>query len=501
MNQRIRHLTVFLLALFGMLFVSLTNWQVRQQNVLKADGRNNRTTLREFDSPRGRILTADNVIIADTVQVDPGLHPNDRFAWQREYPTGDLFANISGYYTFGFGTTQIEKTYDDVLAGRTPQQQLEATGDLFSKTDTSGTVHLTVRNDLQALAKKALAGREGSVVMLDPRTGAVLAMYSNPTFDPNKVATHDAGSANDYLNGLNNDPRKPLLANAYQERYMPGSTFKIVTTTVGLETGALNALSTFPDSRAWTPPNTTKPIRNYGKKVCGGDLAEVFRRSCNIPFAQTAVTIGPSLFLNGVNKFGFDEQIPFDLPNAAVSTFGGTAADFDSSLALLAIHGFGQGQVQVVPLHMALIASAVANGGIMMTPHVVQSTNTSTGAVITQANPTPWRTAMATTTADTLRQLMIGVVQSGTASCCMQLANGVVAAAKTGTAQLNPDGQKQRSHAWITAFAPAGPGETPRVVVAVMLKGVNDTISAGTGGHLAGPIAKKMLDKALTVVP
>ena len=501
MNQRIRHLTVVLLALFGALFVSLTNWQVRQQNVLKADGRNNRTTLREFDSPRGRILTADNVIVADTVKVDTDLHPNDRFTWQREYPTGDLFANISGYYTFGFGTTQVEKLYDDVLAGRTPQQQLEATGDLFSKTDTSGTVHLTVRNDLQALAKKALAGREGSVVMLDPRTGAVLAMYSNPTFDPNKVATHDAGAANDYLNELNNDPRKPLLANAYQERYMPGSTFKIVTTTVGLETGALNALSVFPDSRAWTPPNTTKPIRNYGKKVCGGDLAEVFRRSCNIPFAQTAVTVGPSLFLNGVNKFGFDERIPFDLPGAANSTFGGTAADFDSSLALLAIHGFGQGQVQVVPLHMALIASAVANGGTMMTPHVVESTRTNTGTVISKTNPTPWKAAMATTTADALRQLMIGVVQSGTASCCMQLANGVVAAAKTGTAQLNPEGQKQRSHAWITAFAPAGQGETPRVAVAVMLKGVNDTISAGTGGHLAGPIAKKMLDKALTVVP
>ena len=105
------------------------------------------------------------------------------------------------------------------------------------------------------------------------------------------MATHDAGAANDYLNGLNNDPRKPLLANAYQERYMPGSTFKIVTTTVGLETGALNALSLFPESRSWTPPNTTKPIRNYGKKVCGGDLAEVFRRSCNIPFAQMAVVM------------------------------------------------------------------------------------------------------------------------------------------------------------------------------------------------------------------
>ena len=501
MNQRIRHLTVVMLILFGVLFVSLTNWQVRQQNVLKADGRNNRTTLRAFDSPRGRIVTADNVSVAETVAVDTKAHPNDRFSWQRTYPQGDLYSGITGYYTFGFGTTQAEKLYDDVLAGRTAQQRLEAAGDLFNKPDTTGTVRLTVNSQLQELAKRALAGREGSVVMTDPRTGAVLAMYSSPSFDPNKVATHDSGAANDYLNELNSDPRKPLLANAYQERYMPGSTFKIVTTTVGWETGALNPLSVFENSRSWTPPNTTKPIRNYGKKVCGGDLAEVFRRSCNIPFAQTAVLVGPSLFTAGVNKFGFDERLPFDLPNPANSTFGGTAKDFSDSLALLAIHGFGQGQVQVVPLHMAMIASAVANGGVMMSPYVVDSTLTNAGTVMKQAQPSVWKTPMSPGTAAKLRELMIGVVQSGTASCCMQLANGVIAAAKTGTAQLNPEGQKQRSHAWITAFAPAGTGETPRVAVAVMLKGVNDTISAGTGGHLAGPIAKKMLDKALAILP
>ena len=501
MNQRIRHLTVVLLMLFGVLFVSLTNWQVREQNALKSDGRNNRTTLRRFDAPRGRILTADNVTAAETVPVDAKTNPNDRFSWQRTYPTGDLFAGVTGYYTFGFGSTQLEKKFDDVLAGRAPQQQLEAAGDLFSRPDTSGTVHLTMRNDLQALAKKALKGREGSAVVLDPRTGAVLAMYSNPTFDPNKVATHNAGAANDYLQGLLADERKPLLANAYQERYMPGSTFKIVTTTVAWETGAMNALSTYPDERSWVPPNTNKPIRNYGKKVCGGDLAEVFWRSCNIPFAQTAVTIGPSLFVAGVNRFGFDEKIPFDLPGAANSTFGGTAADFDDSLALLAIHGFGQGQVQVVPLHMALIASAVANNGVMMQPHVVESTRTRNGTVMLRTEPQAWKTAMSAATAAKLRELMIGVVEKGTAACCMKLANGVVAAAKTGTAQLNPEGERQRSHAWITAFAPAGAGETPRVAVAVMLKGVNDEISSGTGGRLAGPVAKVLLDKALTVVP
>ncbi|MFZ9393610.1 MAG: peptidoglycan D,D-transpeptidase FtsI family protein [Ilumatobacteraceae bacterium] len=501
MNQRIRHLTVVLLLLFGALFVSLTNWQVRQQNVLKADGRNNRTTLRDFDSPRGRILTSDNKIIADTLPVDFAAHPNDKFNWQRVYPNGELYAHLTGYYTFGFGSTQVEKRYDDVLAGRTAQQQLEATGSLFDDADTSGTVHLTVDSRLQEAARDALAGREGSAVVLDPRTGAVLAMYSNPSFDPNKVATHDGGAANEYLAQLNADERKPLLANAYQERYMPGSTFKIVTTTVGLETGALNDLSVFEDSRSWTPPDTKKPIRNYGKKVCGGDLAEVFRRSCNIPFAQTAVTIGPSLFVNGVNKFGFDEEMPFDLPGAAWSTFGGTAAEFDDSLALLAIHGFGQGEVQVVPMHLALIAAAVANNGAMPAPYAVADTRTAKGTVISATKPRTWKTPMAAGTAEKMRSLMRGVVENGTASCCLRLANGVQAAAKTGTAQLNPEGQKQRSHAWITAFAPAGIGETPRAVVAVMLKGVNDEISTGTGGRLAGPVAKTLLDTAMRVIP
>ncbi|MFM9132207.1 MAG: peptidoglycan D,D-transpeptidase FtsI family protein [Actinomycetota bacterium] len=501
MNQRIRHLTAVLLLMFGALFVSLTNWQVRQQNVLRADGRNNRTTLRDFDSERGRILTADNKVIADTVQVDRAAHPNDKFVWQRVYPFGDLYAHLTGHYTIGFGSTLAEKKFDDVLSGRTAQQQLEATGSLFDKTDTSGTVHLTVRSELQEAAKAALKDREGSAVVLDPRTGAVLAMYSNPSYDPNKVASHDGGAVLGYLNDLNKDEGKPLLANAWQERYMPGSTFKIMTTTVGLETGALNDLSVFPDSRSWTPPDTKKPIRNYGKKVCGGDLAEVFRRSCNIPFAQTAVTVGPSLFVNGVNRFGFDEQLPFDLPGAAWSTFGGTAAEFDDSLALLAIHGFGQGEVQVVPLHLAMIAGAVANGGEMRAPFVVADTRTAKGTIISATQPRTWKTPMAPATAAALRRLMVGVVENGTASCCMRLANGVVAAAKTGTAQLNPEGQKQRSHAWITAFAPAGEGQVPRAVVAVMLKGVNDEISAGTGGRLAGPVAKTLLDTAMRVIP
>jgi peptidoglycan glycosyltransferase len=495
-NQRIRRLTVVLIALFGILFAQLTTWQVVKQSDLKNKPGNMHALYSQFDKPRGTIVTADGKVIADSIKLPASS--NSKFDYQRQYPYGDLYANITGYYSWGYGRTQLERVQNDVLAGKTTQQQLEATGDLFSAADVTGSVNLTIDSRIQEAAKRALGNKEGSVVVTNPATGAVLAMYSNPSFDPNLLVSHDSNVVSEAATALQNDERKPLLANAYQERYMPGSTMKVVTTTIGFETGFLTLDRIFKNSRSWTPPNTTKPIRNYGKKVCGGDMAEVFRRSCNIPFAQAAVEIGPDLMVNGVNRFGFDERVPFDLPGAAASTFGGLAKDFADSLALLAIHGFGQGQVQVTPLHMALIASSVANGGRMMAPYVVQETRTHSGAPIKTTSPQLWKTTMAPSTAATLTQLMIGVATNGTASCCIALRNGVSVAVKTGTAQLNPEGQRQRSHAWIMGFAPA---EAPKVAISVFIKGVNDDVSASTGGHLAGPIAKQVLDATLPLLP
>jgi peptidoglycan glycosyltransferase len=496
MNQRIRRLTVALIALFGILFAQLSTWQVVKQKDLKNKPGNMHALYSQFDKPRGTIVTADGKVIAASTKLP--ADSDSKFDYQREYPYGDLYANITGYYSWGYGRTQLERVQNDVLAGKTAQQQLGATGDLFTAGDVTGSVNLTIDSRIQAAAKKALGNREGSVVVVNPTTGAVLAMYSNPSFDPNLLVSHDSNVVSEAATALQNDDRKPLLANAYQERYMPGSTMKVVTTAIGFDTGFLSLDRIFKDSRLWTPPNTKKPIRNYGKKVCGGDMAEVFRRSCNIPFAQAAVEIGPDLMVNGVNRFGFDERVPFDLPGAAASTFGGLAKDFADSLALLAIHGFGQGQVQITPLHMALIASSVANGGRMMQPFIVQQTRTHSGAAITTASPQLWKTTMAPSTAATLTELMKGVATNGTASCCIALRNGISVAVKTGTAQLNPEGQRQRSHAWIMGFAPA---EAPKVAISVFIKGVNDEVSASTGGRLAGPIAKQVLDAALPLLP
>ncbi|MCU1504634.1 MAG: penicillin-binding protein, partial [Ilumatobacteraceae bacterium] len=369
-------------------------------------------------------------------------------------------------------------------------QNLRSLPHILGGGDNTGSVVLTMRDDVQRAALVALGGREGSVVVMDPHTGAVLAMVSNPSYDANQVAVHNATQAGAYLTQLNADPSKPLLANAYQERYMPGSAFKVLTTSIGLETGAISLDSTFPNETQWVPPQTTDPIQNFAGELCGGTMAVVFYRSCNIPFAQTAVKIGAQAMVDGVKKWGVGEKLPFDLPGAVASKFG-EVSDFADQIPLLAIGGFGQGNDQMVPLHMAMVASTVANGGQMMKPYAIKSTLDHDGSVLDQTTPSVWKNPIQPATAATLTTLMIGVVNQGTGRQ-MQLANGIQAAAKTGTAQLNGKGQPEKSNAWIIGFAPA---DNPKYAVAVILKGgPNDEISAGTGGKLAGPVAKQVFD-------
>lgn len=487
MNKRIRKLAAFLLVLYLGLFVQLNVLQVGRKEALDSHPLNNRQTIRDFNRPRGPIVTADGQVIARSVPTVGG----DQFKYQREYPLGDLFAHLTGYYTYSFGSTQLEKTQNDVLMGDTTAQK--ANPRAFLREDNTGSVVITLRSDLQKVAADALGQREGSVVVMDPTTGAVLAMVSWPRYDPNLVAVHNTQQAEDYLTWFNATPGKPLLANAYQERYMPGSSFKVITTGIALENGVTSLDRSWPSERAWVPPQTTDPIQNYGGSSCGGSMAEVFYRSCNIPFAQMAVELGPEKMVAGTRAWGVGETIPIDLPGAAKSNFedaGGQPIDFADNLPLLAIGGFGQANDAMVPLHMCMVAATVANGGRMMSPYVVQSTLDHDGNVLHSAKPTVWKTPISPTTASTLTGLMINVVNKGTGRP-MQLANGIQAAAKTGTAQLNAAGQPQRSHAWIIGFAPA---EAPKYAIAVMLKGTTDEISAGTGGKLAGPIAKTVLD-------
>lgn len=485
MNKQIRRLAVALLACYLVLFVQLNVLAVGRQQELNADPRNNRQTERDFNRPRGSILAADGTVLARSVPTPRG----DQFRYQREYPLGDLFGNVTGYYTFSFGSTQIERTQNEVLMGDTNEQKLRAISGLFRGTDSTGSVVLTMRPDVQQVAADALGTREGSVVVMDPHTGAVIAMVSNPRYNPADVAVHDSKRAEDALTFLNALPGKPLLANAYQERYMPGSSFKVITTSIAFENGTTSLDRVFPNEKQYIPPQTTNPIGNYGGSLCGGTMVVVFYRSCNIPFAQLAVELGPEKMVEGTKKWGIGETIPFDLPAPASSSFG-EVSDFKDQIPLLAIGGFGQGSTTMVPLHMAMIASTIANGGVMMKPHVVDATLDHDNKPLSRTTPSAWKNPISASTADTLTSLMINVVNLGTGKP-MQLDGGIQAAAKTGTAQLNTTGP-ERSNAWIIGFAPA---EAPQYAVAVVLKGgPNDEVSASTGGKLGGPIAKQVLD-------
>ncbi len=492
MNRQIRQLALGLMACYVVLFVALNYWQVGRKQELDARFDNTRQVLREFNKPRGPIITADGVVAAESFPTAPG----EPYDFRREYPTGDLLADVTGYFTLSFGSTQVERAYGDVLTGSTAEQQVRGLGDLLTGgSGSTGTVELALRHDAQQAAQFLLGGQTGSITVIEPDTGAIRAMYSNPTFDPNTFVNADFAVAQDAITELQNAPGSPLLAQAYQERYMPGSTFKVITTGIALEDDLVTTSSEFVEEREWVPPQTTDPISNYNNTICGGDLPTVFARSCNIPFAQMAVLLGPDAMVAGTEAWGIGEPLPIDLPRPAASTFGANDT-LDEELPLLAIRGFGQSEVQMVPLHMAMVAATVANGGQMMEPYAVQATFDQAGRTLDRTSPAVWKTPISPQTAEIERQMMIGVAERGTASCCIALNGGIPVAAKTGTAELGVESNPDLSHAWIVAFAPA---DDPQYAVSVVLTNVQSTADvAATGGRLAGPIAKGMLDFLLT---
>jgi peptidoglycan glycosyltransferase len=493
-NRQIRQLAVGLMACYVVLFATLNYWQVAQEEELNANVENTRAVRREFNRARGPIVTADGVVAAISL---PTTDPDADFERQREYPTGDLLSNVTGYFTLSFGSTQAERQYGDVLTGQTTEQQIRALGDLLSsEVDNSGSVQLTLRHDLQQVAKFALGSRTGSVVVIELETGAVRAMYSNPTYDPNSFVNLPFDEAQAQIVALQEAPGNPLVSGAFQQRFMPGSTFKVITTGIGLEAGVIDRNTEFVRESEWVPPQTTDPIQNYRGSVCGGDLPEVFRRSCNIPFAQTAINLGPDRMVAGVEDWGLGEELPIDLPRAAASTFGDTE-NLDQELPLLGIRGFGQNDDQMVPLHMAMVAGTVANGGQMMEPYVVEATYDNDGRVLDRTDPEVWKTPITPQTATLLTEFMTGVAEGpgGTAQS-VKLADGVRFAAKTGTAELGVVDNPDLVHAWMIAFAPL---EAPKYAIAVVLTDLTSSqADAATGGRVAGPVVKTVLDFLLT---
>lgn len=480
MTRQIRLLGIGLMACFVLLFAQLNRLTVFEAAELNDNPVNTREILRDFSQPRGSVTTADGVVIARSV--DSG----DRFLYQREYPQGPLFAHITGFYSFTLGSSGVEKTYNDELAGRTLDLSFQDLSDLFVDKDRVGDLTLSVRSDLQQIARDQLGEREGSVVAIDPQNGEILAMVSFPTYDPNALADHDTEVATHVQRLLDADPNKPRLARSYQERYFPGSTFKVVTATAGISRGGVTVDEpVYPQSNGYVAPGTTRPLQNFGGATCGGALFQILRASCNTAFAQMGVETGPEGMVQTAEAFGFNQEVPIDLTDPARSNF---PTNFAQNLPALAQSSIGQNDVASTPLQMAMVAGAVANPeGNVMVPHVLRDVRDQDGNVVDTYDAEVWTNAMDRATASLMREAMRGVVDSGTATRLD--VPGFDVGGKTGTAQLGTD--PARSHAWIIGFG--GPeGEDPTIAVAVIVEG-QPGASEQTGGRVAAPIAQAVL--------
>jgi len=484
MNGAIRRVGFVVVLLFVGIVAQLTYLQLVRASNLNRDPNNVRVVTRDFTRERGNIVTSDGAVLALSVPAPAG----DELKFQRKYPLGALFGHITGYQSINQGSTGVEHEYNSALLGRDVRLQSRSLTDLLNSHNQSGTVVLTLTRVAQQAAKDALRGRRGSVVVLDVKTGGVVAMYSEPSFDPNPLASHKTAAVQKYFDLLEALPTHPDLPRAYRERYPPGSTFKVLTTAVALDAGVVNPVTPFPRVSSIPLPLSNKTLANFGGEVCGGTLTESFTISCNTTFARIGLTLGDRL-AQGIAAFGINAPAPpIDLFPGAASSVGPRNGTFATNQPFFALSAIGQGDVAVTPLEMALVAESVADNGVMMVPHVMSAIRASDGTVVRRFQPQVWRRTMTPATAAILNGFMRNVVASGTGTAAQ--IPGITVAGKTGTAQA-PGGHP---HAWFIAFAPA---EAPRYAVAVIVERGGNEGSEATGGRVAAPVAAQLLTTLL----
>ncbi|HUY22845.1 MAG TPA: penicillin-binding transpeptidase domain-containing protein [Acidimicrobiales bacterium] len=491
MARRIRWLGVAMVACFLALFLQLNNVQVVKAHQYATSPHNPAVIEAQYDQPRGVIQSADGVVLAQSVRAKKGA-----YKYQRVYPEGALFAHVTGYLSYNFGATGVEDVYASYMQSH--NRPIKTIGDLLTTPVVTDTVTLTLSSKLQLTAQQALGGRAGAIVVLDPTTGAVRAMYSNPTYDPNPLAVNDIATEAEAFKVDNAaDPATgfaPAVSLAYQDIFPPGSTFKIVTTTAAYE-HAPNLVNTPMPYYTCIPGGTlggqapNRPLCNYGSSGCGGTIATMLPPSCDTGYAILGTRVGAASMTAQADAFGFNQQPPIDLPHSRyeVSQFLQPAC-YRNAQIFLANSSIGQQCTIASPLQMALVAAGIANGGEVMTPHVMYEIRDSQNNLVKRYAPTPWLRAATQKTASAVAGLMQNVVKYGTASGVGFPPQDDVAA-KTGTAQVGQGNSATTD--WMIAFAPAS---QPKVAVAVVIP--HQSLSA-TGAEVAGPVMRTMIQAAL----
>lgn len=489
MNAAIRKLALTLAVIFAVLFVNLNYIQLGRSRDLSNDPRNRRLAMAEEGVRRGEIIAADGTVLAESVPTG-----DEDFPWRRTYPEGRLYGHITGYYSSPFfcDSAGLERTQAAFLSGREPAQVSDFVDELLGREREGNILRLTIDPDLQKVARKAFGSQRGGAAVINASTGAVLALYGNPGFDPNTVTDAPLRECGEVIQRLDRQKSKPLLSRAFQVRYPPGSTFKIVTAAAGLRNG-MTLNTSFRSQRRLDLPDTDKTLGNFGNSTCGGSLLRAFMVSCNTAFAQIGLRVGEEKLVKMATDFGLNRSPEFDLtalPSCVQAPFTGRACDEpDLSRPFVAYTSIGQGNVRVTPLQMALVAGTVANGGYVPKPFIVNQVLDRGGKVLQQTEPERSKRIYPSKTAQAMRKAMIEVVRGGTGRVVgFKDARKGIIGGKTGTAQTGREGEAP--HVWFVAFG-------PKIAVAVVVENGGSLRSEATGGKVAGPIAKALLEAAM----
>ncbi len=485
MNAPLRRVAIAVMVLFAALLAMANYRQVVQAGSLRDDPRNGRVLLRTYAVDRGAIAVEAGgkaQAIADSVETD------DALTYLRRYPAGPTYAHVTGYSSFIYGSTGIERDQDRVLSGEDDRLFVERLSDqITGKQPRGGSVVLTINPAAQAAAVAALRGKRGAIVALDPRTGAILAMVSAPSFDPAELSSHNGDAIRKAYARLTGAADQPLLNRAIRQTYPPGSTFKVITAAAALEKGtAADTRLASPDS--YTPPLTTRAIRNFGGGRCGDGktttLSDALRVSCNTAFAKLGVDLGDGVLRAKAKDFGFGEN-DLEVPDR-IST---SVFPDDLDAPGTAQSAIGQRDVRVTPLQMAMVVAGIGNGGTVMRPYLVKEVQAPDLTRLDLADPTTYRRAVSSAVADQLTAMMELVVSDGSGKAAQ--IPGVRVAGKTGTAQ---HAAGKDPHTWFIGFAPAN---DPQVAIAVIIEEGGDVGSEATGGRVSAPIARAVMQAVL----
>jgi peptidoglycan glycosyltransferase len=457
------------MVIFTALMVNLSYLYVGEQSFLNERPENRRVADARFAQDRGPIMVG-NTPIAKSEQV------KDRYKFQRSYTSGELYAQVTGYYAYLYRTSALEASYSSELSGVDDSQFLTRLIDSASGATPKGaTLETTLSAKAQRAAWDGLAGRKGAVVAIDYSTGAIKALVSLPSYDPNDLATHDLTASTQAWTRLNADPDKPMANRATREIYPPGSTFKLVTVAAALDSGM--TADTVIDASAYKLPGSTRVIRGN----CGGTkitLTQALEVSCNPAFARLGVKLGDEALRTQVQKFGFGTKFLDDI--------GSAASRFPEELdqAQTAMSAIGEFEVAASPLQMALVSASIANDGVVMDPYIVDRVLDDDLRVISQTRAQQQSVALSSENAAALRAMMVSVVQQGTGHRAQ--IDGVTVGGKTGTARSSND---RRPYAWFTAWA-----DDPKVAVCVFIEDAEIPATDIAGGILAAPIAKAVIE-------